>query len=1001
MDAADIFRQGLGSVLPRPPQHFYPRKPPFPIPYSPEDAESDAPHRIAHTLTACCRCRQRKTRCDATLPRCLPCERSGSPCEYFDTTKGRKISRHYVVKLQEKVRQLEAELSQYTDEDNEGYPHSHEDMLLPGSMVRLSQADETPRYLGPSSGIAMTRLLMEEAKRYTETKRIADLVPELHTRRQDRGNRMQSVVSMMGSISGPAGRKRNYPKTSAHPAQQLPNRAAVDKLVEAFNKKAQVFTPTLHETVFAQNIDDVFDGDRDPYKNFVVHMVLAITLQKVDSSYAGLADSYYRAAMQHFEDVVRPKDLKTLQCLILIGQYALLTPTRTALYYVAGLATRICQQLGLGEEKTIALGITDPQTLDMRRRLSWIVTSNELGLADIMGRPNGFAKGKDLMDVKFFETVDDQCITPEGIQPGPPSERKMIAIHVCRMHILQGEIRRVLYETKKPEPSHNNHPWFSQMEHKLEEWLHSSPKKPDWCRPWFTGRYHSMIVCLYRPSPQVPKPTSFAAMKCFEGANYIINLSSQQVKKAAVDITWVFLVTLYMSLNTLLWTLSYPEIRAKNSREDVEGLVNIALEIIDQCSERWPGSSSASRLYRVFARACMQSYDVKEESTTPTSASGLQQSGFNTPPSLGDGSSPDSVLSTQTGLPTGSSIQQGHSHQQSFFNTSPFGYVFGSDAEEMATQYAFDSPFQNQPTFRSNSIFLSPGTELNGRRFSHFAPDFTNSNEGHFSGRVEDTTPPQTHKGFNAYTSSSATTPTATALPTPPESLAPPSAKPSNPSLSPKLNGDGFRSASPTPTPTMRNASPTPTPASLQPSALPMPALKYEPADYSQTSPQVKQEPGLRTPAFTIPPPPQPNTQQRHLPITRVTDWFSPPPPFISPHSFSGGMNTGYWGDGSTPTPFMGLGLSGNESYIFGGGRSTPGGGPGASNGMDDGQDFDMFANGDGYDEHSQYPFSSQGRQGSLTQEQQLELMNVLETEGMHEIDAFLNVGMDVNIRWN
>lgn len=72
MDAADVFRQGLGSVIPRAPQQqFYPRKPPLPAhprsqhpgqPLPPTQVQEDGgegdAHRIAHTLTACCRCRQ-------------------------------------------------------------------------------------------------------------------------------------------------------------------------------------------------------------------------------------------------------------------------------------------------------------------------------------------------------------------------------------------------------------------------------------------------------------------------------------------------------------------------------------------------------------------------------------------------------------------------------------------------------------------------------------------------------------------------------------------------------------------------------------------------------------------------------------------------------------------------------------------------------------------------------------------------------------------------------
>lgn len=195
---------------------------------------------------------QRKTRCDPTLPRCLPCERSGSVCEYFDTTRNKKINRNYVVHLQQKVRQLEAELSQYTDDDND-HPESAEDIVRPGGLVKLSESDETPRYLGPSSGIAMTRLLMDQAKRYTDSQRISELFPDVRARRMDRLDRMQSIVHMGASVSGPSGmaaRKKNFPMVSEIPAQTLPARQVADKLVEVFNSRGKLRTQ-VHTTIRA------------------------------------------------------------------------------------------------------------------------------------------------------------------------------------------------------------------------------------------------------------------------------------------------------------------------------------------------------------------------------------------------------------------------------------------------------------------------------------------------------------------------------------------------------------------------------------------------------------------------------------------------------------------------------------------------------------------------------------------------------------------------------
>ena len=62
------------------------------------------------------------------------------------------------------------------------------------------------------------------------------------------------------------------------------------------------------------------------YQHFVCRMVIAISLQKMDTQYAGLADSYYLAALKYFEPVVRRMDLNTLQCFALMAEYSLRIP---------------------------------------------------------------------------------------------------------------------------------------------------------------------------------------------------------------------------------------------------------------------------------------------------------------------------------------------------------------------------------------------------------------------------------------------------------------------------------------------------------------------------------------------------------------------------------------------------------------------------------------------------------------------------------------------------
>ena len=313
---------------------------------------------------------------------------------------------------------------------------------------------------------------MELAKQNTDTKTIKEIVPDLKARQiKDRFAKEQGKPT-----------SKVYPKISEVAAPNLPSRSLTDSLVENFNNKAQYMWPTLHEPSFLTVVSNVYRGSTDPYENFTLRMVIAISMQKLSTQYAGLADAFYLAALQYLENAVRPMDLPTIQCFALIAQYSLLTPTRTAAYWVVGLAARLCQELGMTEEATVVPSDNrkprlDAIEIDMRRRLFWVITSMEFGLAHSLGRPSAFGTTFDHIDVKFFETVDDRYITPAGVIPGSRvSIKKRIAIHFFKMRLLQAEIRRILYLKRRPEPNSDKDPWFQQMMAKLNQWRHSAPQ---------------------------------------------------------------------------------------------------------------------------------------------------------------------------------------------------------------------------------------------------------------------------------------------------------------------------------------------------------------------------------------------------------------------------------------------------------------------------------------------------------------------------------------------
>lgn len=167
---------------------------------------------------------KRKTRCDPGLPRCGPCERCNEVCEYFDTTKGKKVPRNYVTYLQTKVRSLEAKLTEMEEARSSG-PDA-ETMVRTAGLVRFKENDES-KYLGPSSGIAMTRLVMELAKLHTKSKSIGDVVPDNKAREMKARSTWES--------SKPT--SKVYPLISNVAALNLPTRELAENLVSNFNQK--------------------------------------------------------------------------------------------------------------------------------------------------------------------------------------------------------------------------------------------------------------------------------------------------------------------------------------------------------------------------------------------------------------------------------------------------------------------------------------------------------------------------------------------------------------------------------------------------------------------------------------------------------------------------------------------------------------------------------------------------------------------------------------------
>lgn len=110
----------------------------------------------------------------------------------------------------------------------EGEHHAELDaeaMIRSAGLVRFKEHDDC-RYLGASSGIAMTRLVMELAKHNTESKTIKEIVPDTKARQiEDRFAKESSKPT-----------SKVYPLISDIPAPSLPTRELTHELIDVFNR---------------------------------------------------------------------------------------------------------------------------------------------------------------------------------------------------------------------------------------------------------------------------------------------------------------------------------------------------------------------------------------------------------------------------------------------------------------------------------------------------------------------------------------------------------------------------------------------------------------------------------------------------------------------------------------------------------------------------------------------------------------------------------------------
>ncbi|RAH63198.1 Zn(II)2Cys6 transcription factor [Aspergillus piperis CBS 112811] len=358
---------------------------------------------------SCKRCHRRKQRC-VGYPTCTGCESAKQPCLRSESvpswhhamSKGALVRRIEVLEAQ-----LSAALEQIPpDEEAPAEPLSTGAKLQPHdsragvvSMMAMSQeGSDNLAYLGPSSGMSIA---------------------------EDLGRLVQNAVWL-----------RSIPINGSHhqPPPDCERTAASTALP-------------------SEAVDQMSEAAR--FKLFMVYAIGAAILQMTETYDSTPPSAFVAMALQLESVLGESQSYMNIEALMLLVLYHMRTSSATRVWYLIGLAMRICIDLGLHRESQYQK--MRPYEGQMRRRLFWSVYLVERYVAWSLGRP--FSVPEEDIDVHAPADLDDSCTSDElveqalqgSVAPREPARGRKLRrfIALAQLQRIMSQIHTRVYRTDK------------------------------------------------------------------------------------------------------------------------------------------------------------------------------------------------------------------------------------------------------------------------------------------------------------------------------------------------------------------------------------------------------------------------------------------------------------------------------------------------------------------------------------------------------------------------
>lgn len=482
-----------------------------------------AQSRIAQ---ACDRCRSKKIRCDGIRPSCTQCVNVGFECKTSDKLSRRAFPRGYTESLEERVRQLEAEvreLKDLLDEKDEKidmlsriHSHSpassHPPRRISHSPDAILESREESQEKDDSFKAQQAPLLLDDENRDTYFVGGSSgraFVESFKQRAQETGRSCSDVNpnAFFGTGSKPCSPAKRMG------AFKAPPRLVSDQMINIFFQEWAPLFPVLHRPTFLSLYEqyvaspETLTDKKSIAKLNLVFGIAALSSDPRDGQDVESFEAQWQTAMEGF---LMDNDVATLQCLVLAQIYCLLKADYSRLLKYKGLAIGLSQRLGLHQsQKRFALGALTSET---RKKVFWTLYTVDCLSAAHLGLPKLIRE--DDVHCEYPVDADDEYVTEKGFLPTLPGESTKLSSALALFRVSR-ILSKVLTELYPASSSHDiSFRTMASLADDLDDWQNNlaphlkltfQQDKPSTNvtssrSPILSLAYHHIRSLIYRPA---------------------------------------------------------------------------------------------------------------------------------------------------------------------------------------------------------------------------------------------------------------------------------------------------------------------------------------------------------------------------------------------------------------------------------------------------------------------------------------------------------------------